>query len=103
PRGVETHHDADARQADVREELLEALAPVDGGARAPQVVVNDPDALARPAEGDGPRDELVLPVGALSVARHLPGGRLADVDVGPARPVLRADDGAGLARCATHD
>jgi len=59
------------------------------GARPAEILVDDVDALARPAEPDGPLDQAVLQLRALLVLAYLLDRRLAHVDVGELGAVRR--------------
>ena len=80
-----------------REQAVEA-APVLGALAAMALVlVDDDDALARPAEGDGMIDEGILPLARFAVFEYLLWGRLAHVDDGQefSVPVLDLDGAQG--------
>ena len=71
PRGVEAEHQAGVAEPDLGEEPLEAVPLVARGARPAEILVDDVDPLARPAEPDGPLDQAVLQLGALLVLAYL--------------------------------
>ena len=56
PRGVEAEHQAGVAEPDLGEELLDAVALAARRARLAEILVDDVDALTRPAEPDGTVD-----------------------------------------------
>ena len=80
-------------EADLGEQPLEAEPSLGRGPALALVVVDDEDAVRRPAEFDGPLGEGVLAVGRLAVLGDLLGGGLADVDDGQAVEVPGLDLG----------
>src|SRR3954465_13270364 len=96
PGGVEADDQARVAEPDLGDELLETSsfdAPRTGLA---EILVDDVDPLARPAEPDGAVDQAVLKLGALVMVPDLVDRGLAHVDVGEpgavgcAQPLLRS-------------
>src|SRR5215217_7284485 len=96
PGGVEADDQARVAEPDLGDELLETSsfgAPRTGLA---EILVDDVDPLARPAEPDGAVDQAVLKLGALVMVPDLVDGGLAHIDVGEpgavgcAQPLLRS-------------
>jgi hypothetical protein len=100
-RHLETQDDADFGQGDVGSQPGEAGALGDSGARDAQVVVDDHDLVAVPAEIDCAMDQRVLPFGRLPVVLDLRGARLPDVDDGGAMRVGQFDLGEITHRAAS--
>src|SRR5262245_32820728 len=50
-------------------------------AAPPLIFIDDLDMRRRPAERDGPRLQLILPLGALAILQHLPRRRLPHVHI----------------------
>jgi hypothetical protein len=88
--GLEGQDEADLVERDGADQLLEAraLAILTG---LPLVVVDEMDALARPAQGERALDERVLVLSPGDVLLDLLGRRLADIDVGPPLAVTSGD------------
>ncbi len=70
-RSVEAHHKAGVAKADLGNELLETMTIHTASTGFAQILVNDLDALRRPAQTDGAIDEAVLQLRALLVLAHL--------------------------------
>jgi hypothetical protein len=70
-RTVQADYQSGMAQPDLGDEALETLPFVAGAARFAEILIDDDDALSRPAELDCPLDEVVLQVGAFGVVRHL--------------------------------
>ena len=68
--------------ADLGQQALEAEPGVGGAAALPEVLVDDEDALGRPAQGAGVIGQGVLAGEGLAVLGDLLRGGLADVDDG---------------------
>ena len=90
PRSLDRDHGADPALADRGEQLLEARAS-DPGTGAAEIIVDHLD--RGPAKRTGAVDQTILPAPALVIVEHLVGRRLADIDKGTAREVLRRDLG----------
>ena len=86
-------------QADLGDQLLEALAIGPRGAGEPEIGVDDDDAFLRPAQGHGTLAQGILTLGALGVFDHLPHRGLAHIQVGIAAQVAGGDFGIG---CRGH-
>ena len=80
-------------EADLGKEALKAESPLGCGPALALIVVDDEDAVGRPAEFGGPVGEGVLTVGRFPVLGHLLGGGLADVNDGQAVEVPGLDLG----------
>ena len=93
PAHLEAEDQPDVIEADLGEQPLEAEPSLGRGPTFPLIVVDDEDAVRRPAEFHGPLDEGVLAVGGLAVLGDLLGGGLADVDDGQAVQVPGLDLG----------
>src|SRR3954454_14792747 len=91
PRGIEAEHQPGIAQPDLGNQPLEA---VPFGARRPrfaEILVDDADALAWPAEPDGTVDKAILQFGAFLVLADLVDRGLAHIDIGQLGTVRRAD------------
>jgi hypothetical protein len=91
PRDLDPEHDPDLAQADIGDELLEAVAAPRARARAAQIAVDHDDLAGVPAERDRALGELVLALQALAVALDLSERALAHVHVRLAREMLTLD------------
>ena len=80
PAHLQAEHHADVVQRHLGDQPLEAAAPFGRATALAQVLVDDQDALARPAEGHRLVGEGVLPRGRLAVLQDLLWGRLPHVD-----------------------
>jgi hypothetical protein len=69
--GVETEDDPNSGEADVGNQAPEARALLGRGARAAEILVDDLDQRAGPAQGNGALDQAVLEIGALAVVDYL--------------------------------
>jgi hypothetical protein len=78
-------------EPDFGDQALEARPAVGARSRLAQVVIDDDDALARPAQLDRAIDQAILQLGRLLVVKHLVHGRLPYVHHGGALPVPRVD------------
>ncbi|MGY2933183.1 hypothetical protein ACVWZ6_002785 [Bradyrhizobium sp. GM6.1] len=70
-RSVEAHHKTGVAKADLGNELLEAMTIHTAGTGFAQILINDLDALRRPAQTDGAINEAVLQLHALLMLAHL--------------------------------
>ena len=91
PRHLDPEHQADAAEPDLGHQPLEARPDLGRGAGAAEVVVDDHDPLAGPAELPGAFGQGVLEPGRLGMAADLLQGRLPDVDDGEPVTVAAAD------------
>jgi hypothetical protein len=73
---------ADLPQADGGHEPVEVVPPLGGGAALAEVLLQEHDVPALPAQLHGPVGQGVLPRGTVALAVHLAWGRLAAVDIG---------------------
>src|SRR3954451_14363899 len=102
PRGIKTKHQPGIAQPDLGNQPLETV-PL--GARRPrlaEILVDDADALAWPAEPDGTVDKTILKLGAFLVMAHLVDRGLAYIDIGQLGAVRRADPLLSAGRGAQH-
>ncbi len=96
-RDLKAEHDAHPGEGDLRGQPREARALGGPGAREAQILVDDRDLFAMPAEVDRAMDEGVLPLRRLAVVFDLRGARLPDIDQRGAVRVSWFD-----LRCITH-
>src|SRR4051794_6114081 len=82
PGHLDPEHEADAVEPDLGDEALEPRPDLGGGAGPAEVVVDDHDPLAGPAELLGASGQGVLEPSRLGTAADLLQGRLSDVDDG---------------------
>ena len=103
PRGIEAEHQPGIAQPDLGDQPLEAVSL---GARRPrlaEILVDDADALARPAQPDGTVDKTILKLGAFLVLADLVDRGLAHIDVRRPGAVRRSDGRvARQFKCAHH-
>src|SRR4051794_40658602 len=102
PRGIEAEHQPGIAQPDLGNQPLEAVSL---GARRPrlaEILVDDTDALARPAEPDGAVDKTILQRGAFLVLADLVDRGLAHIDIGQLGTMRRADPLLSAGRGAQH-
>src|SRR4051794_26346059 len=90
PGGIQADDQAGIAEPDLGNELLEAGSFGAARARFAEILVDDVDPLARPAEPDGAVDQAVLEFGALVMVPDLIDRGLAHVDVGEPGTVGRA-------------
>src|SRR5215470_18712111 len=90
PRRLDRKYGTDAAFADRCQQTLKAW-PIDAGAGAAKIIVDDLD--GSPAELPGTLGEPVLTAAALQIVQQLIGRRLADVDKGAAAQMIRRDLG----------
>ena len=86
-RDFEAEHDADASERHLRGHVSETGSLLEPRAGDSQILVDDVDLIASPAERDRALDESVLPVRRLAVVLDLSSGRLSHVDEGVAGQV----------------
>ena len=91
PRGIQAEHQAGIAEPDLGDQPLEAMPLGTRRARLAEILVDDVDALARPAEPDGALDQTILQLGALLVLADLLDRGLAHIDIGQLGAVRRAD------------
>ena len=94
---------AGVAEPDLGDERLEAAALGAAGAGETQILIDDVDALARPAEIDGTIDEAILELGALLMVLDLGNGRLAHVDEGALGTMERGRGRVRPDRGGQHD
>src|SRR3954454_21053022 len=102
PGGIQAEHQPGIAEPDLGNQPLET-APF--GARRPrlaEILVDDADTLARPAEPDGAVDKTILQLGALLVLADLVERGLAHIDIGQLGTVRRADPLLSAGRGAQH-
>src|SRR5215471_18920598 len=90
PRRLDRKYGTDAAFADRCQQTLEAW-PIDAGAGAAKIIVDDLD--GSPAELPGTIGEPVLTAAALQIVQELIGRRLADVDKSAATQMVSRDLG----------
>jgi hypothetical protein len=90
-------------EPDLGDERLEATALGAAGSGEAEILVDDVDALARPAEIDGTVDEAVLELGTLLVVLDLGDGGLAHVDEGALGTMERGRGRVRRDRGGQHD
>src|SRR5215471_166423 len=90
PRRLDRKYGTDAAFADRCQQTLEAW-PIDAGAGAAKIIVDDLD--YSPAELPGTLGEPVLTAAALQIVQQLIGRRLADVDKSAATQMVSRDLG----------
>jgi hypothetical protein len=90
PGGIQADDQAGVAEPDLGDELLEAGPFGAARARFAEILVDDVDPLARPAEPDGTVDQAVLEFGALVMIPDLIDRGLTHVDVGEPGAVGRA-------------
>jgi hypothetical protein len=90
PGGIQADDQARVAEPDLGDKLLEAGPFGAPRARPAEILVDDVDPLARPAEPDGTVDQTVLELGALVMVPDLIDRGLAHVDVGEPGAVGRA-------------
>jgi hypothetical protein len=69
-------------ETDLGQQLLKAQSPLGRGPALALILVDDEDAVGRPAEFDGPMDQRVLVLGGFPVLGNLLDCGLSDVDDG---------------------
>src|SRR4051794_5968413 len=102
PGGIQAENQPGIAEPDLGDQPLET---VPFGARRPrfaEVLVDDTDALARPAEPDGAVDKTILQLGALLVLADLVDRGLAHIDIGQLGTMRRADPLLSAGRGAQH-
>src|SRR3954462_1760678 len=102
PRGIQAEHQPGIAEPDLGDQPLEA---VPFGARRPrlaEILVDDADPLARPAETDSAIDQAILQLGAFLVLADLVDRGLAHIDIGQLGTVRRADPLVSAGRGAQH-
>jgi hypothetical protein len=60
PRRIQTHDQTSLAEANFRDQSLKSVPLTAGASRLTQIVVDNVDALPRPAEQDGPLNQAVL-------------------------------------------
>src|SRR4051794_884853 len=102
PGGIEAEHQTGIAEPDLGNQPLEAVSLGAGRPRLAEILVDDADALARPAEPDGAVDQAILQLGAFLVLAHLVDRGLAYIDIGQLGTVCRADPLVSAGRGAQH-
>jgi len=95
-RNFQPHDDSRLAQSDLGNEPLKAFPFAGGLAALTLIVVDDNDAILRPAERYGPATQSVLALGALRVFQNLAQRGLTDIEIGGALEVFGADFGLGI-------
>src|SRR5689334_13511471 len=102
PGGIEAEHQPGIAEPDLSDQPLEAVSL---GARRPrlaEILVDDADPLAWPAETDSAINQAILQLGAFLVLAHLIDRGLAHIDIGQLGAVRRADPLVSTGRGAQH-
>jgi hypothetical protein len=103
PGGVQTQDQPRLTEPDLADQALKSLAFGTGCTRFAQVIVNDRNPLAWPAEPYRPIHQVVLQLGALVMLADLTRRGLTDVNVCELRFVCRRDALSALGARAQHD
>src|SRR5205807_7296986 len=103
PRNLQPHHDAGLAQSHIGHQSLKALSLRRRGPRLSLVLVDDHDALLRPAQGERASTQRILALGALGVLEDLPQGGLTDVKVSRAFEMLSSNFRFGIHRAEQSD
>src|SRR5262249_8722607 len=90
-RGFQAEYGSGPAQADLGDEVLEAITTGRRGPGAPLILVDDLNAIGGPSQIASAPGEIVLPGGAAGVFADLQGSGLADVDQGESVEVVRSD------------
>src|SRR5262249_35219191 len=101
-RHLNTEHDSDVAEPNLRDQPLKAKAAFDARARSPEIIVNDHDGLARPPKLKRPIGQRVLQPRRLLMTLNLLHRGLADVDHREALAMVPKDfvgHDAALRRC----
>src|SRR5215213_389839 len=102
PRGIQAEHQTGIAQPDLGNQPLEAVSLGTRRPRLAEILVDDKDPLARPAEPDSAVDKTILQLGAFLVLAHLVDRGLAHIDIGQLGTVRRADPLVSAGRGAQH-
>src|SRR3954453_15757840 len=102
PRGIQAEHQPGVAQPDLGDQPLKAMSLGTRCPRLAEILVDDKDALARPAEPDGAVDKMILQLGAFLVLADLVDRGLAYIDIGQLGPGRRAGPLASAGRGAQH-
>ena len=102
PRGIQAENQPGIAQPDLGDQPLEAMSLGTRRPRLAEILVDDADALTRPAEPDGAVDKTILQLGAFLVLADLVDRGLAHIDIGQLGTVRRADPLVSADRGAQH-
>src|SRR3954463_5514155 len=102
PRGIQAEHQPGIAEPDLGDQPLEAVSLGTRRPRLAEILVDDKDALARPAEPDGAVDQAILQRGAFLVLADLVERGLAHIDIGQLGTMRRADPLVSAGRGAQH-
>src|SRR3954469_23764473 len=102
PGGIQAEHQPGIAQPDLGDQPLEAMSLGTRRPRLAEILVDDKDAIARPAQPDGAVDKAILQLGAFLVLAHLVDRGLAYIDIGQLGTVRRADPVLSAGRGAQH-
>src|SRR3954447_14911282 len=91
PGGIQAEHQPGIAQPDLGDQPLETVPLGTRRPRLAEILVDDADALARPAEPDGTVDKTILQLGAFLVMTDLVDRGLAYIDIGQLGTVRRGD------------
>ena len=100
--GIEAEPEAGGAEPDLSDQPLETVPLGTLRPRLAEILVDDMDTLARPAEADGTVDEAILQRGAFLVLANLGDRGLAHIDVGELGAMRRAHPLVSAVRGAQH-
>ena len=100
--GIQAEHEAGVAEPDLGDQPLETVPLGTLRPRLAEILVDDVNALARPAEADGAVDEAILQRGAFLVLADLVDRGLPHIGVGALGAVRRAHPLVSAARGAQH-
>src|SRR5260370_16916032 len=102
-RGVQSREQTRLAQADLADQPLEAVPFSAGCAGFAQVIVDDRDALSRPAECDGAIHQMILKFGAFLMLADLTRCGLTDINIRKLRSMCRRNAFSALSGRDQHD
>src|ERR1700761_1823784 len=100
--GIQAAHEAGVAEPDLSDQPLETVPLGTLRPRFAEILVDDMDTLARPAEADGTVDEAILQFGAFLVLANLVDRGLPHIDVSELGAVRRAHPLVSAVRGAQH-
>src|ERR1039458_5803475 len=101
-RGVQTQDQSRFAQADLADQPLKAVPFGAGSAGFAQVIVDDRDALSRPAECDGAIHQMILKFGAFLMLADLTSRRLTNINIRKLRSMCRRNAFSALSGRDQH-
>src|SRR5437773_5401850 len=102
-RGIQTQDQSRLAQTDLANQTLEAVPFSAGCPGFAEVIVNDGDALAWPAERDGAIHQVILKFGDLLMLANLTGRGLANINIRKLRSMCRRNAFSALSGRDQHD